>query len=45
LIENNRNSIIFLMLMDPRRDENAGRILSKAVNEDEDHFKWWGSVW
>jgi hypothetical protein len=33
------------MLMDLRGDKNGERILSEVVDEDDDHFKWWGSVW
>jgi hypothetical protein len=49
LIENNRNLILFLKLMDLRRNcgdlrgwRYEGRILPGAKNDDEngEHFKW-----
>jgi hypothetical protein len=51
LIENNRNLILFLRLIDPRGNCGDpqgcgwGRILLQAGNEDGEHFRWRGREW
>jgi hypothetical protein len=47
LIENNRNLIFLLKLMDIRGDVVGARILPEAGNEDGDekYFSWWGKEW
>jgi hypothetical protein len=53
LIEINRNLILLLRLMNPaktmeiRGNEDEGKILPRAGNEDEDeeYFRLWRSIW
>jgi hypothetical protein len=39
--------IFFFKLVDIRGDEDGGRILPEAVNEDGDekYFRWWDKGW
>jgi hypothetical protein len=41
------NNILIKLYYEIRKEEDGGRILSEAANEDKDgkHFKWWGKEW